>query len=432
VDFRGPLIAFLLIPTLAAGDARDCPEAYREADNLLRSVPAVMNAVATFEPLPEVAPSPLPGGGFRTRHGIRVDASCMTHTTPAELDRTLGKVLSGVARCGNRRGLSSVQTLLYDVIRDGASFSCVLSGCPAKSAACATQSSRNVNFRDIAELGNPGTWFHELLHLGGADNQCTASHNAGTFTSRSRDEVYFWETACFDVSTLLQQMRGDPAICANALRTNELARTRFSYNARSIAGVCSIYSRYLKEEKTYLGNVKSLLVPEIFACSSHLDEGRCPAVGTLNGRLRAAGLASLELPGPQNYIAWMDRACGMYSSQDQLNPALSLQECSRRLLSEGNRNFLMEKVAAGLLTQIELDDYLGSLRRMELKARFLSEGPANANAFPGLAESGKARQTLGDSIERCASVNGLKGTSLCRLFQTQMRRPMASLLHAWE
>jgi hypothetical protein len=436
------LLPLLLIALGAAAPARaeECKVDARELTaELMLGIPSIYDIAATFPPVAEVPSARLADGSYRTRYGIVIDKSCLVplgdkpKADPAEeMERALGTMLARTRRCGRRRLLGVVERTLYAAVERRPRFVCEdRADCGGENAAaCGSRRDNRIIFRMLHARTDAGLLFHELLHVGGVDNQNAAAHNKPEIEANFfRDQVYFWQATCFMPGLMIDLMRGKPDACVRAMRHNDYASTRFSYNRREEEATCGLFRRYLDQERVYERNVSEVLVPEIFACAPHLDAGGCPDVERLNRRLRAAGLPDgIFLPGEGDGTRWL-QGCAV---DGKASAVRRIRDCAERLRREVIGPRLETLVAMEALTVPESEQIIQVLKRIEAKADFVIGGPGGTSIFPVYADAGVPEMPLANATEKCLTDATLRGTSLCRQFMTTLRRPMATLLKYWE
>lgn len=406
-------------------------------DQILSQIRPIYDTTRNYDPIPTATPSFGPDGSYRTRRNMIVDSRCFAETTDpsvrqklaAQFDDTVEQMLRTVDRCGRHRALAVVENAFIQRIARHPRFTCNPGECGANAGACAMADEGNrINLTVRAHWFNPATWFHEILHLSGGDNQSVDAHNAHSESSDAVDEVVFWERHCFSPSIILSMMRnGRPTACSSALSHHPGAPSA-RYNPRELRVACDLYNNYLVQERNFGRQVRDTLLPHVFRCAPHLDNHACPDPAPLNAKLATnPALARFTLPTASNYRDWLRANCPKYRDEipEQFMPCLS------SVLS-GLEQVLAAEKAAGRspLTLDEERAVLLSISTLSAKGDFVKDHLAKAQDFPDQAQA-RDSSSLQGAIATCARRPLLQGTSLCRQFDATVRAPMASLLRYW-
>jgi hypothetical protein len=414
------------------------PEATRAIEGLVGQIAPMFDTVRRYAPVREVEPGFRPDGTYVTRHGIVIEAGCFRDYGDGRSRDDLVRIFNNtdrdlferVDRCGRNRLLSTAEILFRDTIGRGVRFSCNFGECRGdNAAACRINRTRRLNLNERDSLNQSGLWFHEILHVPETvDNQTNEAHNVHSDASDLVDEVVFWQRHCFAPHVILNLMRSDqPNACSAALGHHPLG-PRPRYSTQEIRLMCQMYERYLGQERVYHQGVFRDLLPEVLDCTPHLDGIPCPDVAALNRKLAQGGpLARMQLPTRANLTAWLRDRCPTVTERDPTDAG----KCIKQYATGLRRAIDVETIALSpdLLTP---DEEMAIERYTDLlvaKAEVL--GAAAGTRW--LPEQAQARNAAGaaEPSRRCMANEKLRGSTICRMYETSYRRPMASLLRFW-
>ncbi|MCC7440964.1 MAG: hypothetical protein IT285_05000 [Bdellovibrionales bacterium] len=439
------LLALVLVPAFGTEPVwADCPPPAAEIAEGAMALAA--QALSVVEPdVPPPAPSPAgrrtPNGGYRTRHGFAIAPGCFTGgTTPESIESTITTLLNRASSCARTRLPGYTHALFNGVLHDGATITCRSGECAGETTgACYFQDAagrHRVNFPPArGHLGTSGTWFHELLHAAGADNQCVNRHNATglSFDARAQDdEVYFWEAACFQPEVILAAMRaGDRAICSRALHNHSSRPNRVRHHLESIKRTCRFFLNYLTDESALITDARERLYPEVFSCGAGTPA--CPPLDSLNTALVAAGEASRALPTPTTLAAWANEQCHLSAGSGSAEqPWSPLYTCMTRLEShlEERLQGLRTKVGDGGLTEAQVSAYERYFRSILRGSKVLAD-LTDLDRIVRRAGSGAASSHITELITECRAEGGA-GSAFCQRFETDTVPRLAGLMARWQ
>lgn len=386
---------------------------------------------------------------YQNPYGLLINSECFRDIGSLTADDMLQKfnekfdvMIQGALRCKKRRHFTAIYELLMDTIEKRPRVTCKKDDCGGKTA-CAISSENRLNFTkpETGAMDRGVVWFHELLHLSQSENLTNEEHSNLSDANVGEDELYYWQTACFEPHNMVIMMKKNPKLCRNTMTT--MRGKRFRYNKREVEHICSFFEKYINQiEKNYVEQLDRKLIPLVFDCKPHLDRDSCVDVAALNKKLSAAGLNKYQFPDlwpiheslkkhvrEKNFIknqallkTWLRLACSKASSD--WNVGGSLSSCLNHI----------EKNLETILAQLDQDTatkFRQHLQFLKPKAKFVSEGPSNTYNIPWAGTDGRGKQILAQTIENCRSPE-LKSTSLCKAFETSFARPMARILKYWE
>ncbi|HAZ13650.1 MAG: hypothetical protein A2X86_16210 [Bdellovibrionales bacterium GWA2_49_15] len=419
-------IVVVALTAVLMGNA-DCPTSLEMAAKLLAFARDSVTAVApeVLPPAPRKTGERFANGNYRSRHGMIIHQNCLNKpgVTVAKLEETIGRMAVVTKRCGNRFS-PYTRALFNGAFSDGPLLTCNFGAeCGEGADACFTGGTR-INFMSVDALLNPSTLFHEMLHQAGVDNQHVSHHNHVSIGNDDmlNDEVYFWQTVCFDPNMMLTMMRAsDPTKAACSRPLQHYGRpNRVRHTSTSVNYVCGHFDRYLAKERQLITKTRTEVFPQVFTC----EMLTCPDLTAIATKLRTAGKPGLILPTAATAASWT-RTYGFIDEggMDEepwgpFNTALARQ----------GENFTTAKLLEAGLTADEAQMYSLYVRHVGKKLKFMDEGIGSLSDYPDLALKGKSTTTVAKPIEECRTDEALRRSAICRDFIRITSPAMADLL----